>query len=229
MQSDRFIPIRAANLSACRGQDPLRRRAAANGRSPNPWLRHLAPVIPPPAAPPVRTEPLRTLSLAPQPGVAAPAAGDRLPRRLLGPEERPVALWWVGAHGGAGESSLEQLLPGSRAANHAWPLCADPGRPARAMLIARTSHAGLRAAQRALRHWGSGSLAIELLGLVLIADAPGRRPPELRALSRLVASAAPGATWELPWQPEWRLGPPVLERASRQARQLVAHLNPKEA
>jgi uncharacterized protein DUF6668 len=139
-------------------------------------------------------------------------------------------VWWVGAHGGAGESTLEQLLTGSRAADHAWPISPDPARPASTILVARTSYTGLTAAQRALRDWGSGSVAVELLGLVLIADAPAKLPRELQGLVDLIDGAAPGATWLLPWQADWRFGPPSLERASRPLRELLHLLDPhKEA
>ena len=72
-------------------------------------------------------------------------------------------------------------------------------------------------------------MSTELLGLVLIADAPGRLPKELRPLVGLVASATP-RIWELPWQPQWRLGQPTLQRASRELQQLVHDLNrPQES
>ncbi len=135
-------------------------------------------------------------------------------------------MWWVGAHGGAGESTLERLLPGSRAADHAWPISADPARPASALLVARTSYAGLTAAQRGLRDWASGAVPATLIGLVLLADAPGRLPRELRGLVDLVDGAAPGKTRLLPWQADWRFGEPSLERASRPLRELLHLLNP---
>jgi hypothetical protein len=134
----------------------------------------------------------------------------------------------VSAHGGAGESTLERLLPGSKAAGHAWPISPSRARPARVLLVARTNFSGLTAAQRALRDWASGAVPVQLDGLVLMADAPGRLPKELRALSQLVASAAPGRSWQLPWQPAWRLAPPSLDRASHEAQDLIAHLTPKE-
>ena len=175
---------------------------------------------------PAQAEPAPTVPLTPQPGVAAPAADQQLPRRLgLRAGELSTLVWWVGAHGGAGETSLERLLSGSRAAGHAWPISPDPTRPAPTILIARTSYTGLTAAQRALRDWGSGSVAVELLGLVLIADAPGKLPKELRALVDLIDGAAPGATWMLPWQPDWRFGQPSLDRASRPLRELLHLLN----
>jgi hypothetical protein len=192
----------------------------------NPWLPHLQPrPDPQPTAPPARPETPSSAPLTPQPGVPVPDAADQLPRRQLAREELLTPIWWIGAHGGAGETTLERLLLGSRAANHAWPVSPDLERPARTMLVARTSYTGLLAAQRALQDWGSGSVPAQLDGLVLIADAPGKLPKELRALVGLITSIAPGSTWELPWQAEWRLGPPTLERASRQTQQLLHHLN----
>jgi len=55
-----------------------------------------------------------------QGGVVLPGPQDRLPRRLLDDDEQ-AAVWWLGAHGGAGESTLEELFSGSRAADHSWP------------------------------------------------------------------------------------------------------------
>jgi hypothetical protein len=69
-----------------------------------------------PAAPVLPAVP----SLGPQ---ADSVVGPRvhLPRRSIDVPRGTVALWWVGTHGGAGESTLEQLLEGSRAMGHAWP------------------------------------------------------------------------------------------------------------
>ncbi len=164
--------------------------------------------------------------LGPQPGVAAPTSEQQLPRRRLTGGGLSTVVWWVGAHGGAGESTLEQLLTGSRAADHSWPISPDPARPATTMLVARTSYTGLRAAQRALCDWASGSVPVTLIGLVLIADAPGRLPRELRGLVELIDGAAPGATRLLPWQADWRLGQPSRERASRPLRELLELLHP---
>ena len=95
--------------------------------------------------------------LAPQPGVVAPDLAQQLPRRILSREEL-LGVWFVlGVHGGAGESTLEALLPVARAADHTWPISPDPRRLARVMLVARTNHTGLLAAQLALRDWASGS------------------------------------------------------------------------
>ena len=218
--------IRGATLSGSKGSDPARGHLTG-GPSANPWL---APVpAPRTAPPPPPRQPPQIQPLAPQPGVAAPDLAHQLQRRVLLREEL-LGVWFVlGVHGGAGESTLEALLPAARAADHTWPLSPDPRRPARVLLVARTSHSGLLAAQHALRDWASGAVTAELLGLVLMADAPGRLPKQLRLLAGLVASAAP-RIWKLPWQAQWRLGQPTLQRASRELQQLVHQLNhPQEA
>lgn len=150
-----------------------------------------------------------------------PAARERLPRRLV-PET--AAVWWLGAHGGAGESTLEELFSGSRAADHAWPLTAAQRPPARVVLVARTHARGLKAAQTAIREWAAGDAEVLLLGLVLIADAPGRLPRELRRLAQLVAGGVP-AVWSLPWTEAWRVGePPGPHNAPRVVGQLLDDL-----
>lgn len=224
MRSSTSTFIRATHLSRFPGG--ARSDQHANGEvQVNPWLSHLEPQAPPAVVRPALSEPAPTVPLSPQPGVAAPAADQQLPRRLVLHGELPTLVWWVGAHGGAGETSLERLLTGSRAADHAWPISPDPTQPAPTILIARTSYTGLTAAQRALRDWGSGSVFADLLGLVLIADAPGKLPKELRALVDLIDGAAPGAGWLLPWQADWRFGEPSLERASRPLQRLLHLLN----
>jgi hypothetical protein len=229
MYSGPSTSVRATHLSRFPVLDRSHRRTNGDARV-NPWLRHLEPHAPPTVARPALPQPARKVPLTPQPGVAAPAPDQQLARRLLVRRELSTLVWWIGAHGGAGETVLERLLAGSRAADHAWPISPDPARPACTMLVARTSYTGLTAAQQALCDWGSGSVAVDLIGLVLIADAPGKLPRELRGLVELIDGAAPGPTWLLPWQAGWRFAPPSLERASRPLRELLHLLNPhKEA
>lgn len=194
--------------------------------SRNPWVIG-APAAtepaPAPEAPPLtRRERLRG-PRAPQPAtVAAPATSDRLPVRA---QAAPAALWWVGAHGGAGETTLARLAAGSRAADHAWPAPAAGSAASRVVVVARTDHSGLLAAQRVAREWASGQVAglVELVGLVLVADAPGRRPKELRQLEQLVAGGFPRA-WTLPWIDAWRLGPADPADMGREHQRLLADL-----
>jgi hypothetical protein len=117
-------------------------------------------------------------------------------------------VWWLGVHGGAGETTLAQLLERSSAAEHAWPVVrsADAASP-RVVLVARTHAAGLRAAQAAAIDWAAGDVPVRLLGLALIADAPGRLPRVLRDLAKLVAGGYPDV-WSVGWHEPWRLGEP---------------------
>jgi hypothetical protein len=158
-----------------------------------------------------------------QGGVALPEPLDRLPRGLLRDDEQ-AGVWWLGAHGGAGETTLEELFTGSRAADHSWPLTDADRPPARVVLVARTDAHGLRAAQSAIREWAAGDAQVLLLGLVLIADAPGRLPHSLRRLADLIAGGVP-AVWSLPWIEAWRVGePPAPHNAPKVVRRLLEDL-----
>jgi hypothetical protein len=123
----------------------------------------------------------------------------------LRPRRLPAALWLVGAHGGAGESTIAGLIEGAMPADHGWPQV--PGEAlARVALVARTHASGLAAAQRALTQWAAGQVpGIELIGLVLVQDCPGRLPKELRQLAAVVAGGAP-QVWHVPWVEDVRRG-----------------------
>lgn len=161
---------------------------------------------------------------APQPGVPVPDTADRLPRT---PQAGVATVWWVGVHGGAGESTLAALGGGSRAAGHAWPMPVVRGTYHRVVLVARTNYVGLAAAQRAATEWASRELGdeIELLGLVLIADAPGRLPKQLRHFKEVVSGGVP-RTWAIQWHEAWRLGHPVeFHTAPADLKRLFADLS----
>lgn len=160
------------------------------------------------------TLPALTGPAGPQPWVDPPPVG--LSRRTLD-AHTSARLWWVGVHGGAGESTLAALLPDSRAAGHAWPELPAPSNGWRVpvVLVARSNIAGLTAAEHAATEWAAGTLpSVELLGLVVLADAPGRLPRSLRDLTSLVAGGVPRC-WQLPWVESWRTAatPPLRGRA----------------
>lgn len=187
------------------------------------WTPAAGPVPASPAASwSVSAVPPPTGPVAPQRGIPAPARGEQLPTR-----HRPTAagLWWVGAHGGAGESTMAALVPEWPAGEHAWPR--TPGSaPARVVLVARSHMRGLRAAQAAATQWACGLVPfVKVLGLVIVADAPGRLPRPLRDYARLVSGGVP-RTWTVPWIEPWRLGEtPTLAHAPRAVRRLVAELH----
>lgn len=124
-----------------------------------------------------------------------------------------TALGWVGAHGGAGTSTLAGLLGGDD--HHTTP------RPATAatVIVARTHATGLQHAQRVARDWPAHLGTPR--GLVLIADTPGRLPRPLRELRHLIAGAYP-QTWHIPWIEPLRRGdpPPPIPALAQLARDL---------
>lgn len=113
----------------------------------------------------------------------------------------PGVLGLLGAHGGAGVTSLLRAGLGRPAVDcgRRWP-AAGP-----VLLMARTSTHGLHCAQALARtHTDGRPGPVVLLGLVLLADAPGRLPARLSGLAELVAGGFQRC-WRLGWQAEWRL------------------------
>ncbi|MEK8104338.1 hypothetical protein NKG94_02740 [Micromonospora sp. M12] len=113
-------------------------------------------------------------------------------------------MGWIAAHGGAGATTLTRLLGGIDLGCR-WPDAAL-GEPARVMLVARTNAEGMRAAGRALNALREGRhpAGMRLVGLVLVADAPGRLPLPLARRIRVLRSIArctgcpgfPAGDWE---------------------------------
>jgi hypothetical protein len=138
---------------------------------------------------------------APLKGMVEPDAADRLARRTM---SGSAALWIIGAHGGAGESRIADLL-GARATDHCWPVLQGGSEP-RVLLVCRADMRGLTAARSALTQWVSGATPkVDLLGLAILADAPGKTPKALRDFAAIVGGGAP-RLWTLPWVEAWRLG-----------------------
>ncbi len=159
----------------------------------------------------------------PQAGIPLPPVGDRLLRAAL-PDT--ASLCWLGTHGGSGAGTLASLVPGTAALRGAWPVPPQgSGTCIPVVLVARSHAEGLRTAQSAMTEWAAGLVGgVQLLGLAVVADAPGRLPRPLRQLTRLVGGGVPSC-WELPWVEEWRRGaPPILEDAPSTYRRFVAGL-----
>ncbi|WP_020137188.1 hypothetical protein [Streptomyces sp. 351MFTsu5.1] len=109
---------------------------------------------------------------------------------------------WVKAHGGSGASSLVEALGGVDVGER-WPEPAR-GEPYRIVLVGRTSASGLRSVSRALGALKDGNApqGLELLAVVLVADAPGRLPIALLRRIRVLRSVA--HVHRVPWIPAWR-------------------------
>lgn len=112
-------------------------------------------------------------------------------RRLGHVSAGGTGLWVVGAHGGSGASTWAGLLDAGDA-GQSWPVPAASGDGVRAVVTARTCAAGLEAARAAAVEWVEGACpGVELVGLLLGADAPGRRPKALHRLVRDVWGPSP--------------------------------------
>ncbi|MDQ0987055.1 hypothetical protein QFZ71_004338 [Streptomyces sp. V2I9] len=179
---------------------------SAEPAGPRMWVR--GPTRPQPTGDPVAPQDVATV---PRPaaarGVTSTAAASGRPQRPRREQRGALSaegLGWVGAHGGAGASTLARVLGGTDL-GCAWP---DParGEPARVMLVARTHADGMRAASRALNALREGRhpAGMELVALVLVADAPGRLPLVLANRVRILRSAAP--VRRIPWIAAWRMG-----------------------
>lgn len=186
----------------------------------NPWLSR--PTTPPPDADvPIAVVPSTFGPVAPQRGVPAPDQVDQLP---ITDQRATPAVWWLGAHGGSGESTLAALAPGwSAAAGHAWPRSAT-GEPTSVVIVARSNAAGLRAAQNALRQWAAKLTPSNVLGLVVMADAPGRMPRALRDRLAVVGGGGP-RTWTVPWVDAWRLNEPTASPIPREVQRVIDELS----
>lgn len=149
---------------------------------------------------------------APQLGV--PVVEGGLPIRSADPASHDGTVAVLGCSGGSGESSLATILD-AHACGHAWP----PGGPV--VLCARTTATGLQAAQAALAQWAAGAVSVDVLGLALVRDTPGRRPKPLRDLERIVGSGAPHV-WEIPWIAQWRNDAARIDTAPRQVKSFIA-------
>lgn len=180
-------------------------------QSLNPWITRPATVDGADTAAAEAHVPAPAVISAPLRGMVEPDAADRLGRRTV---SGSAALWVTGAHGGSGESRTADLLNGARVTGHCWPVLQDGGKP-RVLLVCRADIRGLTAAQSALTQWASGAApAVVLLGLAVLADAPGKTPRPLRDFAAIVGGGAP-RFWTLPWVEAWRHGdsapPPARE------------------
>lgn len=161
--------------------------------------------------------------LAPVLGVTAPAEPVLQPTVV---ESRPK-VWVVGLHGGAGATSIANLIDGAEELPASWPIVLDEELVAPVILVARTHYSGLEAAQNATQEWASGAVPSTLLGLVLVADAP-RPSRTLKTSIRDTLHRAPHG-WHLPWQESWRDLPvtdrPLSGAASRTLRNIARCLD----
>lgn len=181
----------------------------------NPWVTSPAESIEE-EAPDVHVPPAAVIS-TPLKGMVEPDTADRLANRTI---TGTATLWVIGSHGGAGESRTADLLNGARPTGHCWPVLQDGSKP-RVLLVCRADMRGLTTAQSALTQWASGAApAVELLGLAVLADAPGKTPKTLRDFTAIVGGGAP-RLWTLPWVEAWRHGDSTTTPTAREYQRFI--------
>jgi hypothetical protein len=133
-------------------------------------------------------------------GLHMPSA-DRCNGQHGGAEGR---WWWLGLHGGAGVTTLCAAVPGGVDAGGVVPPTDGVHRPP-VLCVVRSHAGGLRRAQERAPWWRDHAADHDLVGLVVVADAPGLVPKPLGQLLRLTAGGWP-KVWRLPWVHPWRVG-----------------------
>lgn len=133
---------------------------------------------------------------APSESERAPVWESRLSRKAG--EPAPV-MWLLGAHGGAGVTTLESVWAPAADSRRGWPAAE---KAPFVVIVARMHATGLDAAHRlVMQHRAGAAGSCSLLGLVTVAAAPGKPDVSLTRRRELVAAAA-GADWHIGWLPE---------------------------
>ncbi|MET8425478.1 hypothetical protein [Nocardia sp. NPDC004860] len=137
--------------------------------------------------------------------ITTPAPEHRAPTRLTplpttGPYPPLFAV--LGAHGGAGTSTLTRWWAHSADTGMAWP--ASTRTTQRVVIAARDCIPGLTAAADRLREWHGGlaPAGVTVVGLVVSAARPGRVPAAVRRYRRIVEDLVDGAIWSIEWHEE---------------------------
>ena len=109
------------------------------------------------------------------------------------------AVWLLGAHGGAGVSTLAQYWSFADDARRLWP-CGDARgtESPYVVVVCRDTIQGLSSAHDLILEYRNRGLACELLGLVTVANAPGPAPKEVRQLRSIVTGAVQ-QYWAIGW------------------------------
>lgn len=150
---------------------------------------------------------LRPVINAPEPDQGVPVASEPL-NPLTGPNpDRPIA-WLVGVHGGAGVSTLATMLAPFWDAGGTIPAADDPST---VILVAATHKSGLRKLHDAVLQFAAGNAgSAELLGVVIVDQAPGKLSKNLDAEVQRITEATPSHNvWRIAYTPAWREARPV--------------------
>lgn len=141
-----------------------------------------------------------------EPVVNTPTGGELLPvaEQPINPssETRPIA-WLVGAHGGAGTTTLATMFAPFEDAGRQIPAEDFPNT---VILVGQAHKYGLRRLHEAILQFDSGQAGdAALVGVVLIHGVPGKVPRTLAGdIQRIRESAPSHNLWEIPYIEAWR-------------------------
>ncbi|ATL72554.1 hypothetical protein CRH09_39930 (plasmid) [Nocardia terpenica] len=122
-------------------------------------------------------------------------------------ERRAPAVWLLGAHGGAGVSTLAQMLAPAGDCGRRWPAGLG-GESPYVVIVTRETIEGLSRAHDLLRqfHCGLAARRTVLLGLITTAHQAGRQPKPIRRYLDVIWDLVPEAgRWRVEWQGDWPL------------------------
>lgn len=146
-------------------------------------------------------------AVSPPPASRAPIWRDAIP--TVG---RPPAVWLLGAHGGAGVTTLAAILGPAGDCAGRWPGGA-PGESPYVVIVAKETVTGLQAAHDLVRQYRCDLAgdAAELVGVITVAHQPGRVPKSLRLYrDKILLPLVPedAGRWRIDWQEDWPLTAP---------------------
>lgn len=124
--------------------------------------------------------------------------------QLADPEDRSPIAWAVGAHGGAGASTLARVIAPVADSGGRWP-AKDEHRYC--VVVCRSTWTGLDAAHSAVLQAQAGDTGgCEVLGVVIVADAPGRTPKPLVQREKVLEDLT--RVWRVPYMQDFRVTSP---------------------
>jgi len=154
------------------------------------------------------------------------------------PASGSPGLWLLGAHGGAGVSTLCRWIGPAGDAQGRWPGGHGQQSPF-VVLVAEESVTALNKVHALVRQYATGGAgSAQLLGVATVARVPGRRPQQVRqrrdVLAGLLAQLSGGALhmWAVPFVPGlttvaldelpvWSLGQPPTTKKRPPLREAV--------
>lgn len=142
-----------------------------------------------------------------QPSIHAPAPGEGAQVwDVPVPASGAPGVWLLGAHGGAGVSTLCRWIGPAGDAHRRWPGGHGDQSPF-VVLVAEESVTALSRAHLLVRQYASGGSgpSAHLLGVITVSRVPGRRPQQVRQRRDLLAgllaqiSGGEGSMWSIPF------------------------------